>query len=234
MKKILNILLIVIVGFLFWTCKEVIDKKANLNNGLEIYESVSSYINVNDENFPEVDFQELLTINQDVIGWLDIPDTIISYPVVSTTDNSFYLHHDYSKNRNEFGSVFLDSDCSLDSDVIVLHGHNFNLATEKRYMFTTLTDFKDKKNFEKCTKFYFLTSKQNFVYDVLALIHFDSSNLNQWNYFKEMNLKYIKENNLYFNENVSGEKYMILSTCDRSEGYGKNGRLLLIGVLRKE
>lgn len=37
---------------------------------------------------PEIDFASLKEINEDVIGWLYLPDTVINYPVVQGEDNS--------------------------------------------------------------------------------------------------------------------------------------------------
>lgn len=44
----------------------------------------------------------------DVIGWITIPGTAIDYPVTQTTDNDFYLTHNYLGNRDVKGSIFMD------------------------------------------------------------------------------------------------------------------------------
>ncbi|KUK72666.1 MAG: Sortase B [Clostridiales bacterium 38_11] len=44
----------------------------------------------------------------DVIGWLTIPGTAIDYPVTQTTDNDFYLTHNYLGNKDVKGSIYMD------------------------------------------------------------------------------------------------------------------------------
>jgi sortase B len=43
-----------------------------------------------------------------VIGWITIPGTKIDYPVVQTTDNDFYLTHNYLGNRDVKGAIYMD------------------------------------------------------------------------------------------------------------------------------
>ena len=61
-------------------------------------------------NPPEVDFDALKEINDDVVGWLEleaIPS--ISYPIAQGEDNEYYLHRTIKKTYNFAGSVFIDS-----------------------------------------------------------------------------------------------------------------------------
>ncbi len=44
----------------------------------------------------------------EVIGWISIPGTKIDYPVVQTTDNDFYLTHNYLGNRDVKGAIYMD------------------------------------------------------------------------------------------------------------------------------
>ena len=56
----------------------------------------------------EVDFNELLAKNSDTVGWIQVKGTNINYPIVQTTDNSYYLTHAFDKTKNEAGWVFMD------------------------------------------------------------------------------------------------------------------------------
>ena len=61
-------------------------------------------------NFPliDVDIMELKKQNKDTIGWINVNNTNINYPVVYTTDNDFYLNHSFDKSYNDAGWIFLD------------------------------------------------------------------------------------------------------------------------------
>ena len=56
----------------------------------------------------KVDFTELIKKNEDTVGWINVNNTNINYPVVQSTDNNYYLTHSYDKKENEAGWVFLD------------------------------------------------------------------------------------------------------------------------------
>ena len=78
-------------------------------------------------NPPEVDFDALKAINDDVVGWLEleaIPS--ISYPIAQGEDNEYYLHRTIKKTYNFAGSVFIDSTNASDfSDCnTIIYGHN--------------------------------------------------------------------------------------------------------------
>lgn len=75
---------------------------------------------------PAVDWDSLKAINQDIIAWLQIEGTQISYPVVKGTDNDYYLHHTFERNYNSAGSIFIEytnSSAFQDCNTII-YGHN--------------------------------------------------------------------------------------------------------------
>ena len=54
------------------------------------------------------DFAALGEINSDVVGWIQIPNTKINYPIAQSGDNSYYLRHMFNKEYNAGGGIFLD------------------------------------------------------------------------------------------------------------------------------
>ena len=66
-------------------------------------------------NLINVDFTNLLQINDDTKGWLQVNGTNINYPFVQTTDNEYYLNKDFNKENNSSGWVFLDYRNSIDN-----------------------------------------------------------------------------------------------------------------------
>ena len=78
------------------------------------------------------DWDALKEINSDIIGWINLDNTVIDYPVLWAQDDNenyqFYLNHNYKKDYSAYGSIFLDYRCTkgADSKNIVLHGHHMN------------------------------------------------------------------------------------------------------------
>ncbi len=89
-----------------------------------------------------IDLDSLQEINSEAIGWIEIPDTIISYPMVHSTDNRYYLSHTFRKESNKSGSIFLETSNSADfSDLhTIIYGHNMKNGS----MFAGLKDYSYK------------------------------------------------------------------------------------------
>lgn len=77
--------------------------------------------------------EELLAQNPDTVGFVSVPNTNVSYPVViSTADegmkNEYYRTHDFFGKKNKKGAIFADFRTVIgadrQSDNIVLYGHN--------------------------------------------------------------------------------------------------------------
>lgn len=73
-----------------------------------------------------VDFQKLISINEEVVAWVSIPALELEYPVTQGTDNEYYLHHAYNKEANFAGSIFLDyrNRADFQDQNTILYGHN--------------------------------------------------------------------------------------------------------------
>ena len=85
-----------------------------------------------DESLPEQDWDALKEINDEIVGWITIPDTVIDYPVLEHEGddryNQYYLKRTYKGNYSEYGSIFLDyrSTDSTRSRNVIMHGHDMN------------------------------------------------------------------------------------------------------------
>lgn len=74
----------------------------------------------------EESFDKLLSINSDTKAWLKLNNTSINYPVVQSGDNEFYLNHDFNKDSNANGWIFIDYRNNLDAldQNTIIYGHN--------------------------------------------------------------------------------------------------------------
>ena len=119
--------------------------------------------------------QELLTLNlealqeenEDVIGWICIPDTNISYPLLHWTDNEFYLTHSWQQTPNPAGSIFMEWQNNPDfSDFnTIIYGHRMR----EKEMFGMLHAFHDKEFLETHPSVYILTEDGVRRYDIFAV-----------------------------------------------------------------
>lgn len=100
-----------------------------------------------DEQGRLLQFSELLAMNNDVKGWITIPETNIDYVVVqSDKDNpELYLDKDINLEYSKAGTLFLDSHSSVEdnSQNLIIHGHNMVSTAEK--MFHNLLKYKVNK-----------------------------------------------------------------------------------------
>lgn len=86
-----------------------------------------------------IDFPSLAEINPEIIGWIEIPDTAISYPFVHTNNNDYYLTHTFSNHKNSSGSIFMEAsnDPNFNDIYTIIYGHNMKNGS----MFATLKNY---------------------------------------------------------------------------------------------
>jgi len=82
------------------------------------------------------------SINKDYTGWIEIPGTGISYPMVQTDNNDEYLKKDFEGRDYAGGSIFLDCRCAgdLEEKNTMIYGHCMRDGS----MFTDLRRFLDR------------------------------------------------------------------------------------------
>lgn len=112
------------------------------------------------EMYNPVDFDELQAINPEVIGWIRVGATGISYPVAQTDNNDFYLHHTFKKEAVFSGCIFENADNSkffTDQNTII-YGHNMKDGS----MFASLRKFWEDK--DAISNPYFWVFTPDFIY----------------------------------------------------------------------
>ena len=122
-KIILIISLLVFLYAAFSLIKIYLEYQAIDNTVQEIRET---YITREDDGFLNIDWGSLLSRNEDVVGWIYIPNSNISFPILKGVDNNTYLHHDIDHNYSIAGSIFMEEVNSPDfSDLnTIIYGHN--------------------------------------------------------------------------------------------------------------
>ncbi len=114
----------------------------------------------------QVDFDALRSVNQDVKGWLYSEGTVISYPVLQSLDNAYYLHRLYDRSDNPSGSLFMDFQCPADFSgrTSIIYGHHMNDGS----MFASLVKYKDQSYYDEHPVMYLNTPSGNYRVDVFS------------------------------------------------------------------
>lgn len=79
-----------------------------------------------------INWDKLKKINKEIVGWIQIKNTVIDYPVLEhkgdDMNSQFYLSHNYLAEYDSYGSIFFDYRCpdGVNSKNMVLHGHHMN------------------------------------------------------------------------------------------------------------
>jgi len=94
----------------------------------------------------DIDLAALREVNPDVIGWIMIPDTGISYPLMQGTDNDYYLNRTWDRQSNAVGSIFLEyqNNPDLTDFNTIIYGHNMNDGS----MFAGLREYRNQDFWE--------------------------------------------------------------------------------------
>lgn len=113
-----------------------------------------------------VDLDALREVNKDVLAWIAIPDTILSYPVVQCGDNQYYLNRTWQDRRSSVGAIFMECRCSPDFSNFntIIYGHRMNNES----MFGILHSYQEKDFWRKHPTVYVTTDEGVRVYDVYA------------------------------------------------------------------
>jgi sortase B len=100
-------------------------------------------------------FLPILELNNEVVGWITVPNTKVDYPVVKAADNEFYLHRNIEGQRSEAGTIFMDFRNSGDGNDrhTILYGHNMRDGS----MFQGIMKYKDRDFFQKNAMIRFAT-----------------------------------------------------------------------------
>ena len=185
---------------------------------------------------PEIDFVSLKEINEDVVGWLYLPDTVINYPVVQGEDNSYYLKHLVDGSYNANGSLFVDYHNKMDfsDDNTLIYGHHMDSGK----MFATLVKYKNQEFYDAHPVAYFLTEEKDYKIEIFSgyVTTHDSDSYLLMAGSREQTIEWMKEMfhnaDFFADVTITPEDHIVtFSTCDyefHDARYVVHGRLVEI------
>ena len=183
-----------------------------------------------DENVRLERYRQLYAQNNDFVGWIYIPDTPLSYPVVQTKDNpEYYLRRDFEGNYSSYGVPFMDFKCTADeSDNTIIYGHNMLNKT----MFSAVESYANRKFWQEHRYVGFDTMNGFGTYEVAICARIDLRNTDFY-YIDSVDFEskadfdeYIAKAKAHqsFESGVSleyGDKLLLLSTCEFNYDEGR-------------
>lgn len=201
----------------------VINDKKSENNDYTSNSGVTMETNLfriyGKTNIDDINFTELSRVNSDVVAWLIVDSTNINYPIVKTSDNDFYLNHNFNKINDSNGWTFMDyrNSGNMDDENTIFYGHNLMNKTSFGSISSIFTDKWYKNSNHSIVV---VTANGRFTYKIFSVYYSepDSSYL-QTNYNdSEQYLEFLntlKSKSKYnFKEELNAnDKIITLSTC---------------------
>lgn len=179
------------------------------------------------------EYKTLYEKNKKLIGWLKIDDTIIDYPVMQTSNNEYYLEHNFNQEYDKNGSLFLDCDCSIypRSTNLIIYGHHMKSGQ----MFGQLQKYAKESYGEEHAIIQFDSIYEKATYQVMYVFRSQVYNEDDlvFKYYQFINANSEEEFNSYMKEMEAmslydtgvtasfGDSLLTLSTCDHSQTDGR-------------
>lgn len=176
------------------------------------------------ENGMLMSYYDLYNQNNDMIGWLKIPNTKINYPVMHTDNsNDEYLHKNFEKEYQYCGLPFMDYQCDADkpSDNVIIYAHNMKDGS----MFASLLKYEDEDFYNQHPIIYFDTLYERGQYEILFVFRTKTGILDEFRYYDFINAGNAEEFSSFIEQAKSiaiydtqktaeyGDKLLTLSTC---------------------
>lgn len=172
----------------------------------------------------ELDWDSLMAQNSDVRAWVYLDGTIINYPIVRGSDNSFYLTHMFNKAYSGAGTFFMDANApdNFETFNTVVYGHHMRdgsmLALIEKYYSQEF--YEEHKQLELITpnaKYHLKVIGFELVYSTSDAYNYNFSNDKE----KQALLDFTAKNNVINTSDQATvkDKLVTFSTC----AYEANG-----------
>ena len=188
------------------------------------------------------DFDTMLSENPDTIGYICIPGTNISYPVMQNEDNNYYLHHNFDGSRGYPGCIYMETENSalFTDQVTILYGHNMKSGA----MFRGLHNYTDLDYMKENPYVIIYTPSGISIYEIFLASNYSDDHLFNSNFvyfgngdygfsgFRDNQNEITISNIMKYNAStltIDQDSYdytsdlLVLSTCDRG-----NKRLVVV------
>lgn len=168
-KKMIQFLCVIVFIYsafeLIQYAKTYADTEQELQQVQQLYEEKQD-IQEQQSQMIQPRFEKLQTINENIVGWITIPNSQLNNPVMYSGDNDYYLHHNYLDEESRAGSVFMDfrNDVEGLGRHTILYGHVMRNGS----MFGEIAKFAEQSYADEHSVMTFSTLYENYELQVFA------------------------------------------------------------------
>lgn len=226
---LLVVILIAIFGFCVYRVLPVLmdmSRAEQLNDDVKLKDTSDSFAYMDE-------YKQRKAENADFVGWIKFDSGLVNEPFVQGKTDNTYMRHNFYSEPDQNGTVFMESDQTLDSRNIALYGHY--IYADPSLMFSPLNKLLDPQNYEPNKVFRLYLDNEVRVYDVCTVLNYRASSKqfhftyadyssSEWKDF----LRYVEQHKEY-ETGVSIDEdanYVTLQTCLRGD---RGRRVIVIG-----
>ncbi|MEG7530005.1 MAG: class B sortase [Hungatella sp.] len=177
------------------------------------------------------EYAKLRKQNADMIGWINIPDTQIDYPVMQSPEApDFYLKHNFEKAASTYGVPYVGERCDLSGGCnnIIVYGHHMKDGS----MFTDLMKYEQESFYETHPFIYFDTMDTVGTYQIIGVLEVPAIET-EAEFYQKMETKTpfdysgyvaeVKRRSHYETGEIAvyGEQLLTLVTCEYTVNEGR-------------
>lgn len=190
---------------------------------------------------PTVDWEGLKAVNDEVVGWLQIPGTTINYPVYQAEDNDRYLRHSATGEWTLGGQLFSDCDGTrpgMVDELTLIYGHHLLDGS----MFEQIAAMDEQERFDEIKTVWYVTEDAAWECEPLLLYYtdpedqdariFNWDDIDEFRHYLDARLERAVTSRKDAMEIIGSTRHALcMITCNYYEGYG---RTILICVPKSE
>lgn len=134
--------------------------------------------------FPEnmnLKYSYLYALNQDFVGWLNIPGTNLDVQVVQGDDNDYYLRRDFYRKSSRYGCPYMDykNDPKYLDDNTIIYGHHMTDGL----IFSNLDKYKTLEGYKESPIIEYNTLYDTYYFKVFSAFYINATPADDNNYF---------------------------------------------------
>lgn len=211
------VIIFIVIFFIssYFITKNYLEDRKSKNDSANLIKEVINTTDIEDDTKKNViAWDKLKSINEDIVGWIIIPDTNINYPILKSDNDLYYLTHSFNREYNRNGAIFLTNEniWLFQDEEITIYGHHMRDGL----MFGTLKNYMDRDFYNTHSTIYIYTPNANYegkIFSVFSRNIFKVENELRTLNFNER-IDYYKSNSIYqdLDENNT-DKIVRLMTC---------------------